>query len=87
MSSSITDLREALFAALAGIKSGAMDLDKARAINDVAKTIVDTARVEVDYLRATGGTASEFLALPAPPPEPAVPGNGIVSITRHVLQG
>jgi hypothetical protein len=61
MSQSITDLRASLFATLDGIKSGAIDLDKARAVNEVAKTIVETAKVEVDYLRVTGGGESEFL--------------------------
>lgn len=44
----INDLRSALFETLNGIKSGAIDLDKARAINEVSKTIIDTAKVEVD---------------------------------------
>ena len=30
-------------------------------MNEIGKTLVDTARVEVDYLRATGGGESEFL--------------------------
>lgn len=84
MSKSISDLREALFATLEGVKAGTVDLDKARAVNEVAKTIVETAKVEVDYLRVTGGGESEFLDgaigtenLP----------NGITGITRHRLQG
>ena len=61
MSQDITTLREQLFATLAGVKDGSIDLDRARAVNEIGKTIVDTARVEVDYLRATGGGESEFL--------------------------
>lgn len=57
----INDLRETLFATLEGVKSGSIDLDKARQINEVAKTIVETAKVEVDYLRVTGGGESEFI--------------------------
>lgn len=57
----ITSLREHLFAAIAGVKSGDLDLDKARAINEIGKTIVDTAKVEVDYLKATGGGESQFI--------------------------
>lgn len=61
MSQDITLLRQQLFATLAGVKDGSIDLDRARAVNEIGKTLVDTARVEVDYLRATGGGESEFL--------------------------
>ncbi len=58
---SITALRAHLFEALAGVKAGTLDLDKARAVNEIGKTLVDSARVEVEYLRATGGGESSFL--------------------------
>lgn len=84
MSKTINDLRETLFATLEAVKSGAMDLEKARAVNEIGKTIIDTAKVEVDYLRTTGGGESSFIDtavgsdnLPA----------GITGIMRHRLQG
>lgn len=90
MSKSINELREALFATLEAVKSGDMDLDRARAVNEVAKTIVDTAKVEVDFLRATGTDTSTFLD-PARPPaiEHKTEGlpNGITAITQHLMQG
>lgn len=61
MSKSISDLRETLFETLQAVKRGELDLDRARQINEVAKTIVDTAKVEVDYLRVSGGGESEFI--------------------------
>lgn len=61
MSQDITSLRQHLFAAIEGVKSGTLDLDKARAINEIGKTIVDTAKVEVDYLKVTGGGESHFI--------------------------
>ena len=61
MSQDITALREHLFDAIAGVKSGSLDLDKARAINELGKTLVDTAKVEVDYLKALGGGESQFI--------------------------
>lgn len=61
MSHDISELRRQLFATLAGVKDGSIDLDKARAINEIGKTLVDTAKVEVDYLRALGGGESAFL--------------------------
>jgi hypothetical protein len=87
MSKSINDLREALFATLEGVKNGTVDIDKARAINDIGKTIVDTAKVEVDYLRVTGGGESAFIEKPDAPPAPEALPNGITAITRHRLQG
>lgn len=78
----LDDLRSALFDTLEGVKNGTIDLDKARAINELGKTLTDTAKVEVEYLRAAGGGESAFIAsaigqdnLPA----------GIVGITRHRL--
>lgn len=61
MSHDISELRRQLFATLAGVKDGSIDLDKARAVNELGKTLVDTAKVEVDYLRAVGGGESAFL--------------------------
>jgi hypothetical protein len=80
----IDDLRETLFATLAAVKSGDFDLERAKAINELSKTIIDTAKVEVDYLRVTNGGESEFISSAAgtanlPP--------GIAGIQRHRLQG
>ena len=57
----ITNLRAALFETLQQVKNGTMDLDKARAVNELGKTLIDSAKVEVEYLRATGGGESTFL--------------------------
>jgi hypothetical protein len=35
-----------------------MDLDRARAVADVAKVLVDSAKVEVEFLKATGAARS-----------------------------
>ncbi len=43
-----------------------MDIDRAKAINDVAQTIINSAKVEVDALKIIGGTGSGFI--PAAPP-------------------
>ena len=50
----ITALRSHLFEALRAVRAGTLDLDKARAINDLGKTIIDTGKLEVDHIRATG---------------------------------
>ena len=64
----ISDLRAALFDALQKVKDGSMDLDKARAVNELGKTLIDSAKVEVDYLRTTGGDESSFIASAAERP-------------------
>lgn len=84
MSKNITDLRETLFATLQAIKDGSLDLDKARQVNEVAKTIVETAKVEVDYLRVSGGGECGFLdaAIGAGNLPP-----GITGVVRHRIAG
>jgi len=80
VSKTLDDLRSVLFEALEAVKSGTMDLDKARAINEIGRTLVDTAKVEVDYLRATDGSQSSFIEPPADPSK-LPPG-----VTRHLLK-
>jgi hypothetical protein len=46
-----------------------MEPDRARAVAQVAQVLVDSARVEVDYIKATGQDRSGFLE---EPPDPSV---------------
>lgn len=80
MSKNLSDLREALFDALQKVKDGSLDIDKARAINEIGKTLVDTAKVEVDYLRSTDGGESSFIDTAVG--ESNLPA-GITGVTRH----
>lgn len=68
MSNTIADLREHLFATLRDLRSkdAPMDIDRARAVSEVAKTIIDSAKVEVDHMRVAGGTGSGFISSEAP---------------------
>ena len=79
---SITALRAVLFDTLEGIKNGTVDIDKARSINEVAKTIVDSAKVEVEFLRVSGGDESAFIA---PKEAPELP-PGITGTTVHRIR-
>ena len=60
MANTIDELRSHLFETLAALKDKEtpMELDRARAIADVGKVIVDSAKVEVDFLKVTGATRS-----------------------------
>lgn len=64
----ITALRETLFETLRGLsdKTNPMEIDRAKAINDVAQTLVNSVKVEVDALRIIGGSGTGFV--PALPP-------------------
>lgn len=89
MSKNVTDLRNILFDAIEGVRAGSLDLDKAKTINELSKTLVDTARAENDHVRYTGGvSSSEFMgstngapALPGQTHKEAT-GNGIKTITQ-----
>jgi hypothetical protein len=38
-----------------------MDLDRARTISDVAQTIINSAKVEVGFMKQTGAIGSGFI--------------------------
>lgn len=77
----IEDLREHLFATLAALrdKEHPLEIDRARAIADVAQTLINSAKVEVEHLRAVGSGRSTFIPIEdndALPP-------GIKGVIRH----
>lgn len=60
---SMTDLRNHLFEVMEALKDKEepMDIDRAKAVVAVAQVLVDSAKVEVDYLRAIDSSdAMEF---------------------------
>lgn len=78
MSNTIDTLRGHLFDTLAALRDpdNPMELDRAKAVAEVAQTIINTAKVEVEYARVTGTrTASTFLPAPEQPDpgKPALP--------------
>lgn len=76
------------------------EIRRAKGVSDIAQTIINSAKVEVDYIQATGQNSTPFLEVP---PDMAVahlgsspgdglqvlPGNrnGINSITQHRMRG
>lgn len=63
----ISDVRDALFKVLDGLadKDNPMDIERARAINETAQTIINTAKVEVDFLKVVRGDGEvPFIAAP-----------------------
>lgn len=63
----IDDLRNHLFATLEALtdEEKPMDIGRARAVAEVARTIIDSAKVEVEFLKVTGAAkSSDFLPTP-----------------------
>lgn len=84
MSKTVDDLRDHLFATLDGLRAGTMDVERAKAISEVAQTIINSAKVEVEAARLVdAGEAPKFLAGTG---RPALP-SGINGIHRHRLAG
>jgi hypothetical protein len=52
---SLGSLNEILFETLRDLRAGKIDLDRAAAIRETAQTVINSAKVEVDYVRATEG--------------------------------
>lgn len=67
MKNRIEDLRNHLFETLEALKDEEhpMDVERARAIADVGRVLVDSAKVEVQFLEATGqlGKGTGFIPL------------------------
>jgi hypothetical protein len=66
MAHKIDDLRDHLFATLTALrdKENPMDVERAKAIAEVGRVIVDSAKVEVQHLDLVGGRGSGFLPEP-----------------------
>jgi hypothetical protein len=63
MKNKIDDLRNHLFATLEALQDEdkPMDLDRAKAIADVAQVIINSAKVEVDFIHKVGGSGTNFI--------------------------
>lgn len=74
MATTLDDLREQIFETLKDLrnKEKPMDVDRAKAISEVAQTFINSAKVEVDFMKATGQDAMDLpvftarKALPTP---------------------
>jgi len=59
----IEHLRDHLFEVIEMLKDGDMEIDKAKAITDVAQTIINSAKVEVDFIKTVHGIGSDFIPM------------------------
>lgn len=58
----ITELRAILFDTVRGLKDGTVKREDAKAIQEVAQVIINSAKVEVDHQRHTGLRTTSFLS-------------------------
>ena len=63
MSNDINQLREIMFETLRSLKDQAqpLDVERAKAISNAAQVIINSVKVEIDYLRVSGGTGTHFI--------------------------
>ncbi|HBO82077.1 hypothetical protein [Cupriavidus sp. UBA2534] len=83
----IATVREHLLATLSDLRNrdNPMEIDRARAVADVARVLVDSAKVEVDYLKVTGQAGADFLDNQGEPNATNLP-PGITGIRRHSIK-
>ena len=84
----LEDLREHLFETLKSLRDqeNPMSIDRAKAISEVAQTVINSAKAEIDYLRATDQLEARLPVLePKKDGAPALP--GVTGIHTHRLKG
>jgi hypothetical protein len=81
MTHTIEDLRTRLFDAIDGVKAGTMSTEQATIICGISQVIVNSAKVEVDFVRATERRSSQFLGAA----DDGLP-NGILSVRQHRIK-
>lgn len=100
----ISEVRKMLLEQMAALRNSAdpdtmrQEIERGQCLSQIAQVITNTAKVEVDYIKATGQEKNPFLETAASTShgdqQQAIattvqrgPGNGISSITRHTLRG
>ncbi|CAB3960117.1 hypothetical protein LMG7053_06167 [Achromobacter ruhlandii] len=83
MSKNISDLRDAMFETIQALKDGKITVEQAKAMSDIGQVIINSAKVEVDYIRANNGGESSFIDAVGNDNLPP----GITGVTRHRLVG
>jgi len=74
MKNQMVDLRNHLFATLEGLmdKEDPMELERAKAVTDVAQTLINSAKVEVDLVKVIGPEADSGFITSDKPQLPAL---------------
>lgn len=80
MKHNVNDLRAAMFEAMDLLKTGQITVEQARAMSELGKVMIDSAKTEVEYIKINGGGELPFLETDERLPE------GVVSVTRHRIK-
>lgn len=89
----INQVRQSLLDTLADLrnKEAPMDIERAKAVATVASVLVDTAKVENEYLKITGQDRSNFIEAHADDAPRlatnASPFPSVAGVIRHRIQG
>ncbi len=59
----LVDLRDHIFATIEALQDpeSGMDVSKAKAIAELGKVVIESAKVEVDFINAVGGLGTGFI--------------------------
>lgn len=79
MKNKIEDLRDHLFSTLEALRDPdqPMELDRAKAVADVAQTIINSAKAENEFLKITGGGRGSGFIPEAPRGLPSLEGRTV----------
>lgn len=56
----MASLQDLIMQSLREVRAGSLDVSQAKAVNALAQTLINSAKVEVDFLRATNRKKSRF---------------------------
>lgn len=91
----VQDLRRALFKQLDALQNPdrdtAEEVSRAKVMSEIGRTILESAKLEMDHSKMTGGSGVQFLGKAAGDPRTQRTPTGIIerdgNVTRHRLQG
>ena len=63
MKNKMSDLRNHLFETIESLRDNSITPEKAKAVCEVAQVIINSAKVELDFLKVIGGKKSDFLQI------------------------
>ena len=82
MKNKVEDLRNHLFEMLEMLKDPEqkVDIERFKLANDIAQTVINSAKAEIEFIKHVGGKGSGFIPLesatPRTPERPYLVGNG-----------
>lgn len=79
----MASLQSILMQSLQDVRSGKMTASNASSVNALAQTLINSAKVEIDFLRATKRTKSQFFEPPVQNTQERLTKNGGGMVATH----